>query len=76
MAVIEKLAGEGFQQFGNMMMHDENPPGQPSFTFLTTGETASRVLSSPVYGPFVRIVLRSLTQADRRKFKIVAFLSR
>lgn len=72
----EKLAGEGWQQFGNMMIRDENPPGQPAFTFLTTGETGSRILSTPVYGPFVRIVLKSLTESDRRKFRIVAFLSR
>ena len=71
----EKLAGTGWQQFGNMQMRDENPPGQPYFTFLSTGETGARALSTPVYGPFVRVVLRSLTQADRRKFRVVAFLS-
>ncbi len=71
----EKISGEGYQEFGNMLVQ-EAPPGQPSFTFLTTGETSTRVLSTPVYGPFVRIVLKSLTEADRRKYRIVAFLSR
>ena len=72
----ERISGEGSQEFGNRILHEDSPPGQPSFTFLTTGETTTRVLSTPVYGPFVRIVLKSLAQADRRKFRIVAFLSR
>ena len=72
----EDVVRSGFQEFGTMRTNEEGIL-IPSFEKLTTGETASRVLHSRVYGPFVRVILKNLNDDDeRRKFKIVAFLTK
>lgn len=65
----------GFQEFGaKQMVADDHEESQ--FIKLTTGETGGRMLSTPVYGPFAYVTLKSLTQADKRRFRIVAYLTR
>lgn len=72
----ETVGGGGTQEFGMMNIGEEGSTEAPTFTKTTTGDTASRVLHTPIYDPYVRVVLRNLTQGERRKFKVVAFLSR
>ena len=57
------------------MITQEGATEKSIFTKLTTGDTGSRILSTPVYGPYVRVVLKNLTEGERRKFRIVAYLS-
>ena len=71
----EEVANAGFQEFGSMQT-DEQGILVPRFEKLTTGETTGRVLHSRVYGPFLRVVLTNLTPDERRKFKVIAFLTR
>ena len=56
----------GYQEFGD----------SEKFVQLTTGVTNERVLHTQVYGPFVRVVLKSLTADERRGYQIVAYLTR
>ena len=71
----ELIGGGGSQQFGAVEV--EGLTEKAMFTKLTTGVTGGdRVLTIPVYGPFVRIVLTNLTEDDRRKFRIAAYMTR
>lgn len=62
------------QEFGLMKISESGETTEAMFDKLSTGETSNRVLHTPIYGPYVRLVLKSLTQADRRRFRIVAYL--
>ena len=70
------MIGKDLQEFGNIKTQDEGGTGGPDFVKLSTGETGSRALHTPIYGPFVRVTLKSLTDADQRKFKVVVYLSK
>ena len=70
------ISSNGWQEFGSMGIDEEKKELQTSFHKLTTGETSSRVLTTKVYGPFIRVVLKNLTPDSKRKFRIVAYLSR
>ena len=67
---------KGHQEFGSTKVEEEGSVGVSSFAKLSTGRTHSRVLYSPIYGPYVYVVLKSLTPQDGRKFRIIAYLSR
>ena len=71
----EEVANAGFQEFGSMQT-DEQGILVPRFEKLTTGETSGRVLHSRIYGPLLRVVLTNFTPDERRKFKVIAFLTR
>ena len=71
-----KSISKGWQEFGSMDVDDKNKELQSSFHKLTTGETSTRVLTTKVHGPFVRVVLKNLTPESKRKFQIVAYLTR
>ena len=65
----------GHQEFGAWLI--EGPDTEkPHFLKTTTGETSSRVLFTPIYGPYVRVELKNSNPGDTRKFKITAFLNR
>jgi len=66
----------GWNEFGSVIVKSQGSTGESLFTRLTTGKTTSRVLYTNVYGPFVRVVLKNLTPGKRRKFEIVAYLTR
>ncbi len=72
----QNLYGEGSQEFGHIHVEETGGKEIPSFTKTTTGETTSRVLYSPVFGPFMRVKVRNLDSGETRKFQIVAYLSK
>ena len=70
------IGGGGYQEFGMTTQEEEGSAEKPRFVKLTTGETGSRMLSCPAYGPYMRVTLKNFTTGDRRKFRIVAYLNR
>lgn len=66
----------GWSEFGAMRAGEKEGEDSPAFVKLTTGRTSSRVLTMKTYGPFVRVVLKNFTADSKRKYKIVAYLTR
>lgn len=65
----------GSQEFGALAVDKEGNEGSASFIKLSTGRTHSRCLSTPVYGPYIRVVLRNFTDKDKQHYQIMAYLS-
>ncbi|MSR76747.1 MAG: hypothetical protein EXS63_00755 [Candidatus Omnitrophica bacterium] len=66
----------GWQEFGSMGVDEDKKEIPTAFYKLTTGETSSRVLATKIYGPFVHLVLKNLTPDSKRRFQIIAYLTR
>lgn len=67
---------KGWQEFGSGRILTEHSTGDSNFITTTTGVTSSRVLYMPVYGPYVRVELKNLTEdkSPKRVFRIYAYL--
>ena len=70
-----KVINKGIQEFGSQLSKAEGDV-QPSFEKLSTGETSSRVLYTRIYGPYVRVVLKSLSPKEQQRYRIVAYLTK
>ena len=70
-----KVLNKGIQEFGSQLSKMEGDV-QPSFEKLSTGETSSRALYTRIYGPYVRVVLRSLSSKEQQRYRIVAYLTK
>ncbi len=66
---------QGAQEFGNVTVNDDGSEGRATFTKLSTGRTHSRCLYTPVFGPYVRVILRNFTAKDKQNYQVVAYLS-
>ena len=66
----------GWQEFGSLKSQAEESEGSGDFKITSTGLTSSRVLATGVYGPYVRVELRNLTEGDKAKrtFRVYAYL--
>jgi hypothetical protein len=66
----------GAQEFGSLMASGaDGKTVSEHFIKTSTGETSTRVLSAPVFAPYVRLELRSRTPGEKRKFRISAYFS-
>ena len=64
----------GSQEFGSQMSGGvDGKTLSENFVKTSTGETGTRVLCTPAYGPFVRLELKNLAPGEKRKFKITAY---
>jgi hypothetical protein len=71
------LIKRGWNDFGGVRMGELTEGGQAKeismFDRLTTGATSTGVLVAEVYGPYLRVVLKNLTQGDKQQFVIVGY---
>lgn len=68
---------KGWEEFGSIRFSNREEKGEPFFYKLTTGETASRILVTKVYGPYVRIVLTNIAAPDTSQaYRVVAYMTR
>lgn len=70
---------KGWQEFGVSRLGagaGQSSTGIPSLIRTSTGKVAGRALYTPVYGPYVRVELKNLTEKTTAKFRIVAYLSK
>jgi len=68
-------ADQAIGEFGAMRMNTEGE-SESSFVKLSTGITStSRALTTPIYGPYVRVTLTNHSAEENAHFKILAYLS-
>lgn len=76
-------------RFGNIKEQDDNMMAKDfgstvsidgeerqEITRFSTGMTSTQALHVPVFGPFVKVVLKNLTADQTRRFKLSAYLSK
>ncbi|MSR77516.1 MAG: hypothetical protein EXS63_04750 [Candidatus Omnitrophica bacterium] len=69
-----KIINKGIQEFGSQFSKEEGD-ANPSFEKISTGETSTRALHTRIYGPYVRLVLKSLSKNEQQRYRIVAYLT-